>query len=152
MCRHPKDKYNGEDYLRLVEMAECKNAQISSILSRRPAVITADSDTTVIANPRWKYPIKDWWKINNKLIGSVIYPESNELVALSLSDEEEVILDENGEYVDILVTDWDNLTTIINDEADSLIIDASAFEEESDSKVIEVVDSNEDTLGTWTFE
>ncbi len=142
--KYAADKHNSLTELRLDEMAACKNAQISQYVQRRPAVIeVADSSTTVIANPRWKYPIKDWWKINNKLEYDKVSTFS--MLAVLTDGTSEI-----DEYEDILVVDWTNSTTIISEEADTLIIDAEAFAEEG-NKTIDVVDEEENALGTWTF-
>jgi len=93
----------------------------------------------VVSNPQWKYPVADWWVDGNKLVGG------NSTYSLLNNDAE-------TPYTNVLISDWESETEIINSEANDLTIDASAFAEATDAdKVVTVVDNNENLLGTWTF-
>ena len=54
------------------------------------------------------------------------------------------------EYENILVSDWDLATQIVNGEAQDLLIDVSAFEKDGE-KQIDVVDETENSVGIWNF-
>jgi len=100
--------------------------------------------TTVITNPRWKHPVKNWWHHSNSPNKLIWGTSPAKTFALARTAEE-------PEYADILVADWDQATQILNNEANSLQMDASAFEGAGE-KSIDVVDQSETLLGTWLFD
>ncbi len=100
------------------------------VTSNAPRVNKAHG-VKVITNPKWKYLIKGW----------AMYG----MAPLALEEEEP--------YVNILTSDWASETQIVDTEAGNLKIDASAFEMETEEKkIIDVVDENENAIGTWIFD
>lgn len=147
--RHHADRHNGRDNLRLEELLGARSlSKLHSILKSRSAIVRIDADVTakVIANPRWKHPVKSWWKKDNILVSDAVFgKEHPQNSALSLLELEE-------DYEDILISDWELETQIINDEASDMLIDNSSLDEETDGdKVITVVDREENKLGEWAF-
>ena len=82
----------------------------------------------------------DWWRCRAPI--ELVFP---------LSSAQPTALNLEESYTNILVSDWNLATQIVNDEADGLIVDPSAFETEGE-KQIDVVDRDENPLGTWTFD
>jgi len=136
-------KNNGKEDLRLQELLEARslNKLHSALVSNKP-VVKVGAKTRLTTNPRWKYPVLDWWK-NNVLIDDAVFGSSGSNALMLLEAE--------PDYVNYLTSDWETQTEIINNEADDLILDAAAFEEEG-TKEIDVVDQQSNTIGTWTFE
>lgn len=93
-----------------------------------PTVECDHSITKVITNPRWKEPVLAW---------------ENRVVTFSLLAAPTA--------VNYLTADWDLPTEIINEEADGLTLDAAAFQEPGE-KTIDVVNQQQQYLGTWTFD
>lgn len=93
-----------------------------------PTVECDHSITKVITNPRWKEPVLDW---------------ENRPVTFSLLAQPET--------TNYLTADWDLPTEIVNEEADGLTLDAAAFREPGE-KTIDVVNQQQQYLGTWTFD
>ncbi|MGM9619227.1 MAG: hypothetical protein ACI3W8_05265 [Oscillospiraceae bacterium] len=91
----------------------------TGLLTNRTAKISTANNTTVIVNPRWKYPVKN--------------------------------LGNPPAYSNILISDWTLPTQILNSEAGSLKLDASAFEG-AGTKTITVVDEQDEPVGTWIFD
>ena len=118
---------------------------VGNMLHHRPPEITKDKEnhTKVITNPRWHYPVLNWWT-------------GTDLTTLITGAREETVpalFAARGTYENILVADWERETVIDNAEADNLLIDGSAFEgENAGEKKVDVVDSNENPLGSWIFD
>ena len=93
-----------------------------------PTVECDHSITKVITNPRWKAPVLDW---------------ENQAVTFSLLAE--------PVQTNYLTADWNLPTEIVNEEADGLTLDAAAFREPGE-KTIDVVNQQQQYLGTWTFD
>ena len=93
-----------------------------------PTVECDHSITKVITNPRWKEPVLAW---------------ENRAVTFSLLAE--------PVQTNYLTADWDLPTEIVNEEADGLTLDAAAFREPGE-KTIDVVNQQQQYLGTWTFD
>lgn len=93
-----------------------------------PTVECDHSITKVITNPRWKAPVLAW---------------ENRAVTFSLLAE--------PVKANYLTADWDLPTEIVNEEADGLTLDAAAFREPGE-KTIDVVNQQQQYLGTWTFD
>lgn len=93
-----------------------------------PTVECDHSITKVITNPRWKAPVLAW---------------ENRAVTFSLLAE--------PVKANYLTADWDLPTEIVNEEADGLTLDAAAFQEPGE-KTIDVVNQQQQYLGTWTFD
>lgn len=94
----------------------------------------------VVTNPRWKYPVEDWWQLITPI--DELFGAGN---ALAVQADEE-------SYDNYLTSDWNLLTQIVNEEAGELLLDDAAFNEAEGEKQINVVDQNETPLGTWTFD
>ena len=95
------------------------------------AKIRAGWGTRVITNPRWLNPLKAW--------------NTYGWVPFDLDNEEP--------YENYLTSDWAYETQIVNEEANGLLIDGSAFIiETEEKKVIDMVDENENAVGTWIFD
>lgn len=92
-----------------------------------PTVECDHSITKVITNPRWKEPVLAW---------------ENRPVTFSLLAQPET--------TNYLTADWNLPTEIVNEEADGLTLDAAAFQEPGE-KIIDVVNQQQQYLGTWTF-
>ena len=110
------------------------------VTSNSPNISCNKSITKVITNPRWKYPVLNWWFRDAPL--NVVFPVGSPAVAR---------FNLEAPYINILTSDWELETQIVNEEASELIVDPSAFEAEGEKK-IDVVDQNENPLGTWTFD
>ena len=140
------DRHNDCENLGLSAMlAATTETSVGNLLKRRPAQVdTNGTGARVITNPQWKFPVKGWWS-GNKTLESVILGQSNTPVVMRMR------LAFEAEYENILIADWNTDTQIINEEADELIINSTAFDEEG-VKEICIVDSDENIVGTWLFE
>ncbi|MBE6575747.1 MAG: hypothetical protein E7654_05700 [Ruminococcaceae bacterium] len=142
------DKHNGRDELRLSDLLGAKTeGKVDLILKRRPAQIQTTNGAKVVTNPRWKYPVMNWW--NGVSLETLLFDRDVAVnpAAMFMSARAE------AEYENILVADWENATQIINTDidAENLLIDGSAFEESGEKK-IDIVDEKEKPLGTWIFD
>ena len=98
--------------------------------------------TRVITNPRYIFPVSEAAydlpagasSGNSRLVST----------AAPVADEEP--------YENYLTADWELDTEIISSEANSLLIDASAFDSSSTGRKIDVVGDNGQIIGTWTFQ
>jgi len=106
------------------------------ISSNSPNIeIAKGTKAKVITNPRWKYPVLHILEGN-----------------LGISAPASLFTMQNEpDYVNVLISDWTQETQILNDEANNLIIDAESFEGDEE-KVIDVVDPDETPIGSWNFE
>ena len=93
-----------------------------------PTVECDHSITKIITNPRWKEPVLAW---------------ENQAVTFSLLAEPVL--------TNYLTADWALPTEIVNEEADGLTLAAAAFQEPGE-KTIDVVNQQQQYLGTWTFD
>lgn len=148
--KYAEDKHNSVEEMHIEEIYACKNESISKYIKERPAIFENEEGSAVIANPRWKYPVKEWGNVNNKLIYDKDTAAASEMAAFSLARNASPMAASEEEYEDILVVDWANETTIINSEADELLINAEAFEA-TEGMSISVVDDDELVVGTWSF-
>ncbi len=139
------DRYNDCENLGLSAMlAATTEASVGNLLKRRPAQVdTNAAGARVITNPHWKFPVTGWWSGDIPL-ESVILGRSNAPAVMRMR------LLAGGAYENVLIADWSAETQILNEEANTLIIDSSAFDE-AGVKEIRVVDSKENTVGTWLF-
>jgi len=141
-----KDKYNDCENLGLSAMlAATTEESVGNLLKRRPAQVnTHGTGARVITNPHWKFPVLGWWSGDTSLESGILgQTRSAALLRMRLTAE--------AEYENILIADWGADTQIINDEADDLTIDSSAFDEAGEKEIC-VVDADENPLGTWLFE
>ena len=127
-------------FLKTLSQANTATRLNQLVTSNSPNISCNHSITKVITNPRWKYPVLDWWRCRAPI--ELVFP---------LSSAQPTALNLEESYTNILVSDWNLATQIVNDEADGLIVDPSAFETEGE-KQIDVVDRDENPLGTWTFD
>lgn len=104
------------------------NGSVEDAKHTPPTVSCDHSITKVITNPRWKAPVLAW---------------ENRAVTFSLLAE--------PVKANYLTADWDLPTEIVNEEADGLTLDAAAFQEPGE-KTIDVVNQQQQYLGTWTFD
>ena len=133
---------NGRDDLRLEEVLAAKTEKkLDKILKACTAKVAVTGGARVFTNPKWQFPVEDWWK-GSTLIGDAIFGKAA-VQSIMLFDLEQ-------EYENILVSDWDLATQIVNGEAQDLLIDVSAFEKDGE-KQIDVVDETENSVGIWNF-
>ena len=71
------DRNNDSENLRLQEILEARslNKLHAALVSNKP-VIKVGAKTNLTTNPRWKYPVLDWWK-NNVLIDDAVHGNGN---------------------------------------------------------------------------
>ena len=62
------------------------------------------------------------------------------------------VIENTAVFMDTSSGSNDQLTQIVNEEADQLVMDAAAFAEADGKKEIDVVDQNGNSLGAWTFD
>ena len=143
------DRNNDSENLRLQEILEARslNKLHAALVSNKP-VIKVGAKTNLTTNPRWKYPVLDWWK-NNVLIDDAVHGNGNSNGSGSKNLMTRTVPE--PDYVNYLTSDWEMQTKIINNEADDLLLDAEAFAAEG-TKEIDVVDQQSNPIGTWTFE
>lgn len=118
---------------------------VNNLVLFRGAQIEAGSDTKVITNPQWAFPVTKWWQFNipiNTAVGNASTAAAYRTTAAESTEEE---------YVNYLICDWEKPTQISNEEAGDLILDPSAFEEVGKKEIV-VVDQYETVLGTWSFD
>lgn len=123
-------------------LAATTETALDLIVSSRVAHIIYADSTTLITNPRWKYPVMNWWQ--HAVPIDTVFPSPDSSPTSLTSGEPE------ASYINILVADWEKETQIVNEDAADLLIDISAFNE-SGEKSIGVVDQNSTIIGTWTF-
>lgn len=142
-------KHNGRDELRLDDLLDANTKkELDKILVYATATATVNDTTNVFTNPRWLFPVLGWWGFN------IPFNDSSFSQTVTPADALMTLADEGGveeDYVNVMVADWEDGTVILNEEADSLRLDASAFESEGE-KQIGVLDEDEETLGTWNFD
>jgi hypothetical protein len=137
------NKHNGPEDLRLAMLLAAKTeTKVGNMLHHRPPKLHTENKTRVVTNPRWKYPVLNWW--NGQPLETLITGRHNEIMPAMFMAE--------VPYVNILIADWKLSTGIDNAEADDLLIDDSAFDGESGEKKVDVVDSNEKNIGSWIFD
>lgn len=120
--------------------AAVSETEINTILTRRSAAVKAHEGTTVITNPCIKFPGGFWNHSPATPVGDVFG-----------TDYTSDLASDGPVYTNVLISSWEDATTVHNDQSDILKLDASAFEG-SGEKVIDVVDQAENPLGTWTFD
>lgn len=115
-------------------------ALVNSYLTYSKPTIQCIDGSRVLTNPRWLLPVLDWWRCGTPI--EKVFPASGAAAAaVALEDD----------YENKLVSDWELDTWILNEDADDLILDSSAFDETGE-KEIEVLDKEENSLGTWSFD
>lgn len=95
-------------------------------LNKAAARIQKDQDGFIMTNPRWEHPL---FERQHPLVWAkrpANAPENK------------------------LVCDWEDGTVILNDEAEDLMIDASAFDAQN-QKTVDVFNKEEQSIGTWNF-
>ena len=129
------------EYLTNLINADGKQSLQRLVISNSPNIGKGGSARgKVVTNPRWKYPVEDWWQLITPI--DELFVAFN---ALAVQADEE-------SYDNYLTSDWNLLTQIVNEEAGELLLDDAAFNEAEGEKQINVVDQNETPLGTWTFD
>jgi len=138
------DKHNGPEDLRIAMLLAAKTeTKVGNMLHHRPPKLHTENSTRVITNPRWKYPVLNWW--TGVSLETLITERHNAVMPVMLMAEKP--------YENILIADWELSTVIDNTEAGDLLIDDSAFgETDGSEKKVDVVDSNEKNLGSWIFD
>lgn len=114
--------------------------RVNDLLTCSTPKIRCVNGSRVITNPRCLLPVANWWKSGASI--DIVFPSSSVRPA-ALAQEES--------YENRLVSDWSLDTCILNEEADDLMLDASAFESKGE-KEIEVLDKEGASLGTWSFD
>jgi len=138
------DKHNGPEELRLAMLLAAKTEEsVGNMLHHRQPQIAKDKEnhTKVITNPRWHYPVLNWWTGGD--LTTMLTGVGGEAAASTFASR--------GTYQNVLIADWEQETVIDNAVADNLLIDGSAFENEGE-KEIDVVDESEQSLGSWIFD
>lgn len=133
-------------WLRLNELSKVNTrARSRNILVSRPAEIDNPNGAQVIASPRYDQPIKNWWSFDFD-VSELFFGEGKKDIPPQFDDEQE--------YQYKKKADWGVRTAIDNDNAASNLIDASSFDEETESKKeVEVVDGKSGkALGKWKFD
>lgn len=141
------------------EIQENLGSQIfNTIINCPPTVNAGDSgQTRVITNPRWIFPYFDPTQLYPDLprtydgmrmltFSSVAPLSLSGMAPLSLTADEQ-------EEENYLTADWDRPTEIIDTESANLMIDAGAFDKETEEdRIITVVGQQGTTLlGTWNL-
>jgi len=147
--KYAADRNNGREDLHLAELlAATTETKLNKVISSYAARIEKGRGARVVSNPRWKYPVLDWWQRSNITIEDSIFgPSPVMLLALEPAAEAEA----EATYENMLISDWELETAILNEEAENLQLSAEAFTAEGE-KEIEVLDQDETVLGTWTFD
>ncbi len=142
------DKHNGPEDLRIAMLLAAKTEEkVGAMLHHCPPKIHTENKTKVVTNPRWKYPVLNWW--TGEPLETLLAARQKSLFSALLALSEA----ESETYQNILIADWELDTVIDNTEANSLIIDDSAFDSDTEAeKQIDVIDSDENALGTWIFD
>lgn len=125
-------------------------AEVTALTTRCAAKLSvaSDANTTVIANPCRSLPADAWWHFYIGESPEVLFPGATEYqVSHDWSDMAYW-------YENVLTSSWDTATQIVNNEADGLKLDASAFDADGEKviNVVEASESEETALGTWTFD
>lgn len=107
-----------------------------------PSIKGQDNDTKIYTDFRWKYPVESTL-LNHADIGSFVAP-----VARSVTGGSEETL---KRYTNYLTADWLTDAAILNEKANDLVVGADVIEAAA-GKQVAVLDTQEQTLGTWTFE
>lgn len=146
--RTQSDRNNGRDDLRLDEILAARTeGKLETVVSSRAPRTEKGKQTRIVTNPRWKYPVLDWWRSRAVVSDAVFGPGGVQPI---------MTLDTEPDYVNILISDWGETTTeIINDEAGDLLLNAEAFDFEGDKEITVVnADASEtiELLGTWSFD
>lgn len=129
------------EYLTALINADGTQSLQRLVISNSPNIENGSSaGGKVVTNPRWKYPVEDWWKLTTSI--DELFGAGG---ALAVQADEE-------SYENYLTSDWELVTQIVNEEAGELLLDDAAFNEAVGEKQVDVVDQNENPLGTWTFD
>ena len=142
-------KPNGSNKLRLSDLLGAKTeGQVDRIVKRCKPKVHTENGSRVITNPRWKFPVLDWW--TGAPLETLLFGDNTgtRAAALFMAPRAE------APYENILLADWENDTQIVNSDidAENLLIDGSAFEENGEKK-IDIVEGEEETyVGSWIFD
>jgi len=147
--------------LHALSNANTHSAVFNCLTPRQPIVTAGENvNAKVNSNPRWFYPVKNWWRCTADIVD--IFGEDYDCLESARSPVEglSMLSDETADqpgdttmelpYENYLTADWDLETNILNDEAGQLLLDAAAFEAEGE-KCIDVLNAQEKSIGTWSF-
>lgn len=125
-------------------------AEVTALTTRCAAKLSvaSDANTTVIANPCRSLPADAWWHFYIGESPEVLFPGATKY-QISHDGPDMPYWFEN-----VLTSSWNTATQIVNNEADGLKLDASAFDADGEKviNVVEASESEETALGTWTFD
>ncbi|MBQ3126721.1 MAG: hypothetical protein IJC15_06585, partial [Clostridia bacterium] len=142
-------KPNGNNKLRLSDLLGAKTeSAVDKIVKRCKAKVSTTNGSRVITNPRWKFPVADWWtgaSLEALLFGNSTSSASAAMFMMPRAEQN---------YENILIADWENDTQLVNSDidAENLLIDGSAFDESGEKKIDIVEGEQEIYLGSWIFD
>ncbi|MBP3587869.1 MAG: hypothetical protein J6J51_02440, partial [Clostridia bacterium] len=139
--------------LNALASANTHSAVFKCLQSRAPQITSGNAAVTVHTNPRWFYPVQNWWACSAKItdvFGDYDCLANAKSLALASEETDQPAAGEEEPYVNYLTADWEKKVVLLNTEAASLQLDIASLDSEEE-KTLDVVDENENLLGTWTF-